>query len=364
MSADVVVIGTAVLVVIPCAVLGTLLVLRQMAMLGDAISHAVLPGIVLAFFLSESLGPVTSVIGALVFGLLTAAGVEALKNSGRVSEDSAIGVVYTALFAVGVLLVSRFAGDVHLDLRHVLYGVIELSPLTDLTVGGTDLGPLTWWVLGTIALLVTGLVALLYKELKIATFDAGLAAAVGLSPVLVHHLLMGAVSVTVVGAFDSVGAILVVAFLIAPAAAAYLLTERLSHMMALAVGLGVVAAVSGYAVAAALDVSVSGAMASMTGVLFVLTLLLSPSRGLLAGALRRRRNERRFAGALLLSRVAELGPSAADTDIADSLGWDEGRVAAALRDALRQGLALRSADGAVAVTAAGREVARSARPVA
>jgi manganese/zinc/iron transport system permease protein len=135
MSADLVIVLTAVLVAIPCALLGTLLVLRQMSMMGDAISHAVLPGIVIAFFISESLGALTSLIGAGVFGLLTAVLVEALRNTGRVKEDSSIGIVFTALFALGVFLVSKFAREVHLDLNHVLYGEIAFAPLNSLLVG-------------------------------------------------------------------------------------------------------------------------------------------------------------------------------------------------------------------------------------
>lgn len=360
MDPDLVVIVTAILVVVPCALLGTLLVLRQMSMLGDAVSHAVLPGIVIAFFLSESLGPITSLLGAGVFGLLTAALVEALKNTGRVKEDSAIGVVFTALFALGVLLISRYAGDVHLDLKHVLYGVIELSPLNRLIVGGVDLGPRSFWAMGIVTVVVTAFVGLLYKELKIATFDAGLAAAIGLSPVLVHYLLMGAVSITVVGAFDSVGAILVIAFLTAPAASAYLLTERLSRMMALAVALGTVAVVSGYYLAASFDVSVSGTMAAMTGAIFVLTLLLSPTHGLIAATLRRRRNADDFTRTLFISRLAALGSRAADADVAGALGWDDGRAAAALHGALREGFVLRPANGEVVLTDKGRQAAREA----
>ncbi|MGI8649397.1 MAG: metal ABC transporter permease [Rubrobacter sp.] len=354
MSADFIVIVTALLVVIPCAMLGTFLVLRQMSMMGDAISHAVLPGIVLAFFLSESLGAVTSVIGAAAFGILTAVLVEALRNTGRVKEDSSIGIVFTALFALGVFLISRFAGSVHLDLKHVLYGEIAFSPLNPLVLGGVNLGPRSFWTLGVVTLIVVAFVLLLYKELKISTFDAGLAAAVGFSPVLVHYLLMGVVSMTVVGAFDSVGAILVVAFLIAPAATAYLLTERLSRMMALAVAVGAASAVSGYYIAYALDVSVSGMMAAMCGMLFVLALLFSPSHGLVAGVMRRRRNREVFALGLLVSRVGE---RTTEDDLNHDLGWEPERVSKILEGANRNGLLLRQPSGEVSLTVRGREYA-------
>ncbi|MBA3951621.1 MAG: metal ABC transporter permease [Rubrobacter sp.] len=357
MSPDLVIVITAVLVAVPCALLGTFLVLRQMAMMGDAISHAVLPGIVVAFFLSESLGPVTSLVGAGAFGLLTAVLVEALKNTGKVKEDSSIGVVFTALFALGVFLISKFASDVHLDLQHVLFGEIAFSPLNLLTIGSVNLGPRSFWTLGIVTAVAVLLVLLLYKELKIATFDPGLAAAAGLSPALVHYLLMGAVSVTTVGAFDSVGAVLVVAFLIAPPATAYLLTDGLARMLALSVALGVGSAISGYYLASLLDVAIAGMMAVMAGVLFVMGLLLSPSRGLVANLLRRRRNRRHFARGLLLARLESLGNRASEEELSRRLSWDGGAVVRTLEDAMRDGLVLRPAAGEVALTRRGREAA-------
>ena len=357
MSADLVIVLTAVLVAVPCALLGTLLVLRQMAMMGDAISHAVLPGIVLAFFVSESLGSLTSLIGAGVFGLLTAVLVEALRNTGRVKEDSSIGIVFTALFALGVFLVSKFARDVHLDLNHVLYGEIAFAPLNALIVGGQDLGPRSLWTLGIVTALAVGMVLLLYKELKIATFDPGLAAAVGLSPVFVHYLLMGAVSVTTVGAFDSVGAILVVAFLIVPPATAYLLTERLWTMMSLAVLLGASSACVGYYLAAVFDVAIAGMMAMVAGGFFVLALLISPSRGLVADLLRQRRNRRYFSRDLLLAGLERLGGHATKRDLARLLDWDDGDVSEALQNASRAGLVQRSGAEEIALTDEGQDTA-------
>ncbi len=357
MSADLIIVLTAVLVAAPCALLGTLLVLRQMAMMGDAISHAVLPGIVLAFFISESLGSLTSLIGAGVFGLLTAVLVEALRNTGRVKEDSSIGIVFTALFALGVFLVSKFARDVHLDLNHVLYGEIAFAPLNSLLVRGVDLGPRSLWAMGIVTALAVGMVLLLYKELKIATFDPGLAAAVGLSPVLVHYLLMGAVSVTTVGAFDSVGAIVVVAFLIVPPATAYLLTERLSHMMALAVLLGAGSAIAGYYLAAIFDVAIAGMMAVVAGGFFILTLLLSPSRGLIANLRRRRRNRRSFARDLLVTKLEEMGSRATEEELVHHLNWDHNDVSEALRNASRCGFVQRLEAGTVALTDEGQDTA-------
>ena len=321
MSVHLTILVTAALVVVPCALLGTFLVLRQMTMLGDAISHAALPGIVLAFFLTGSLGSLAAAGGAAVLGLITVGAVEALQRSGRVRADASIGIVFTSLFALGVLLIARYGGNVHLDLEHVLYGEIAFTPLQLLVIGDTVLGPRSWWTMGLVTLIVVAFVLLLFKELTAATFDPALAALLGLSPVLVHYLLTVVLSVTVVGAFDSVGAILVVAFLAGPPATAYLLTDGLRRMMALAVALGLLAAVAGYALAVLLDVSIAGMMATTVGAIFVLALLGSPSQGLVAGALRRRRQHHRLRLALVAHARAELGGNPSDAAIAARLHW-------------------------------------------
>ncbi len=321
MSVDVVIVVTALLVVVPCALLGCFLVLRQNVMVADAISHAALPGIVLAFFLTGSLGPLTAVAGAAVFGLLTVVLVDVLQRSGRVRADAAIGIVFTGLFALGVLLIARYAGNVHLDLEHVLYGEIAFSPLTTLTVGGVDLGPRSWWTMGIVTVVVVCFVRLLYKELKVTSFDPALAAVLGISPLLVHQLLMALVSVTVVGAFDSVGAILVVAFLAGPPATAYLLTDRLPAMLAAALAVGAASALGGYAIAVVADLSIAGMMASVVGVLFCLALLLGPRRGLLAAALAARRRRLRLQQRLVAHARRSLGPTATAEQVAERLSW-------------------------------------------
>ena len=321
MSVDVVVLVTALLVVVPCALLGTFLVLRQTVMVGDAISHAALPGIVLAFFLTGSLGPLAAVAGAAVLGLVTVVLVDALTRTGRVRSDAAIGIVFTGLFALGVLLIARYGGNVHLDLEHVLFGEIAFAPLTTLTLGGMDLGPRAWWTTGLVAVVVVIFVALLYKELKVTTFDPALAAAVGLSPVLVHQLLMALVSVTVVGAFDAVGAILVVALLAGPPATAYLLTERLPAMLAAALGVGAVAAIGGYTLAVVTDLSIAGMIASVCGVLFVLALVLGPRHGLLATALTARRRRWELRRRLVAHAARSLGGRPTTAQLAARLDW-------------------------------------------
>lgn len=318
-----------------CALVGSFLVLRKLALLGDAISHAVLPGIVLAFLLTGSRSPLPMVIGAAALGLVTVFLVELGNRSRRLQEDASIGVVFPALFSIGVILISRYAGQVDLDLDCVLYGEIAYAPWDLLEIGGHTLGPRALWINGVILLVDLVFVLLFYKELKLTTFDAGLAAALGFSPILMHYLLMSALSVTIVGAFDSVGAILVVAMLVVPPSTAYLLTEKLSRMIALAVTFGVASALLGYALARAIDSSIAGAMATVSGALFAIVFLVSPKHGLLAKLIRHRSLSRGMAEQLLLLHLGHGGQGRSLAGVAMRFGWSEkelARVAARLAD--------------------------------
>lgn len=279
---------TGILTAASCGLLGSFLVLRRMSMLGDAISHAVLPGIAIAFLLSGSRHPIPMLLGAGALGLLAAFCTETLHRIGRLQQDASIGVTFTWLFAVGVILISMYAGQVDLDQECVLYGEIAYVPWDLWLVDGQSWGPRAVWILGIVFVINLLFVGSCYKELKLTTFDPDLATSLGISPRLFHYLLMTAVSLTTVASFESVGAILVVAMLIAPAAAAYLLTDRLAVMLPLAMGLGAVAAVGGYGLATALDASIAGAMATIAGALFALAFLFSPRYGTVIRRLRHR----------------------------------------------------------------------------
>lgn len=272
---------TGALVASACSLVGCFLVLRRLAMLGDAISHAILPGIVIAFLISSSRTSPTLFLGAVLLGLLTSFIVQALSQGG-VYGDAAIGVTFTSLFAVGVVLVSLFAGHVDLDLDCVLYGEIAYTPFDTLSWAGLSLGPRPVWVTGGLLLLNLAVVSLFYKEFKICAFDPQMAAAVGINVTAMHYLLMGLVSVTTVGAFESVGAILVVAMLIVPAATGYLLADRLEWMLALSVAVGIASALLGYLMARWLDCSIAGAMATVSGLLFLLAFLFAPRHGVIS----------------------------------------------------------------------------------
>lgn len=272
----------AAIVAVACAIPGVFLVLRKMALISDAISHSILPGIVVGFLITHDLNSPWLILLATITGIITVVLVEAIQKTGLVKEDTAIGLVFPALFSIGVILIAKNANDVHLDVDAVLLGELAFAPFDRLLVGGVDIGPKSLWVMGSILLLTIGLLVAFFKELKVSTFDAGLSSALGFSPVIMHYGLMSISSITVVGAFDAVGAVLVVALMIAPAATAYLLTSDLKKMLLLSVFFGVTAAIAGYWVAHFLDASISGSMTTVLGLVFLGVYLFAPNKGIIA----------------------------------------------------------------------------------
>jgi manganese/zinc/iron transport system permease protein len=354
----------ATVVAVACALPGVFLVLRRMALMSDAISHSILLGIVLAFFWVRDLAHPLLVVGAAATGVLTVALVEALHNTRRVKEDAAIALVFPALFSLAVLLIARHAGSVHLDVDAVLLGEIAFAPFNRLEVGGVDLGPRGLWLMGGILVLNAAALLLFYKELKVSTFDAGLAAALGFSPALVHYGFMSLVSVTAVGAFEAVGSILVVALMIAPPAAAWLLTDRLPVMIGLSALVGAASALSGYWLARVLDASIAGSMAAMAGAAFLLALLFAPDRGVVAGMRRRARQRLDFARLMLTIHLLnhEDGPQAEVENrvghLQEHLRWSPDFAGRVVRRAEREGLIVRGSGGFLRLTPLGREAAR------
>jgi len=270
---------TGALVAVTCGLLGCFLVLRRMSMVGDAISHAVLPGIVIAFLLSGTRDTFPMLIGAGATGLLSTFFIEYLHHRARLQTDAAIGVVFTFLFAIGIILISAFAGEIDLDQDCVLYGEIAYVPIDLLvTANGTILGPRPVYIMSTVFLIVLAFIIFGFKALKITSFDPEFASAIGISTTLWHYLLMAAVSLTTVSAFESVGAILVIAFLIGPPATAFLITEGLKRMLMITSLLGVLIAFLGYWLAFWLNASIAGCMAVVTGICFASALIIQQTR--------------------------------------------------------------------------------------
>jgi len=287
MSYDGWILLTASLVGLACGLVGALLILRRMAMMADAISHSVLLGIVIAYLATRELAGAHMLIGAAAAGLLTAVLVQWLHARG-VQQEASIGIVFTTLFAIGVVLIATQVGNAHLDVQHALMGEITFIPWETTRVPWLGEIPEAVLTLLIVLLVVGGLIAAFYKEWKITSFDPALAAALGIPVAFLHYLFMTMISVTAVAAFDAVGAIMVIAMLITPAAAAYLWTDRLSVMLLLSGLFGVLSAFAGYGAAWLLDTSISGSMAFATGVLFLFSFLFSSRHGLAARRLRAR----------------------------------------------------------------------------
>jgi manganese/zinc/iron transport system permease protein len=337
-----------------------------MALMSDAISHTVLLGIVLAFFVVGDITSPLLLLAAALTGVLTVSLVEALRRTRLVAADASIGLVFPALFSVAVILISRYAGNVHLDTDAVLLGELAFAPFRRLVVGGRDLGPRTLWVMGAILLLNVGFVWAFYKELKLSTFDASLAAALGFSPALLHYGFMSLVSVTAVGAFDAVGSVLVVALMVAPPAAAYLLTDRLRWMIVLSVVLAALSALGGFWAAWLADASIAGAMATAAGVCFVLAFLLAPDRGVVARARRRARQRLEFARLMLaIHLLHHEGEAAAEEEsreghLHDHLRWTPAFARRIVRLAQQDDWVRREDGDRLRLTPTGREMARRA----
>lgn len=265
------VVVTGLLVGITCGIAGVFLILRKMSMIADAISHTVLFGIVMAYIITQSLNGFWMLIGAAVAGILTAYLVQLLHSSG-IQEDAAIGVVFTSLFAAGVLLITLFASNVHLDVEHVLMGEIAFVPWDRWTVLGLAMPKAVWMLLLVLIINIVFLL-LFFKEMKLATFDPVYAATIGIPVAFLHYGFMTSISFTTVAAFDSVGAILVVAMLIGPAATSYLISQTIKQMFMYSMLFGAAASVIGYYLAKLWDTSIAGMMATTVGLLFIITLI-------------------------------------------------------------------------------------------
>lgn len=294
---------TAIFATLACAIPGVFLVLRRVALMSDAISHAILLGIVIAFFMVKNLYSPVLLLAAVATGIITVALTEIIIKTNRLKKDAAIGLIFPAFFSIAIILIHQFADKIHLDMDAVILGELAFVPFNRITLSGVDMGPMGLWMMGGMFLLNLVFVFIFYKELKIATFDEALSSILGFSPLIIHYLLMSLVSITAVSAFEVVGSILVVALMITPPATAYLITHSLKYMLILSGVIGAVSAVLGYGVAALLDVSIAGSMATMTGLLFLLTLFLSPSQGLFIRYLKSKDQRLDFASKMLLVQL-------------------------------------------------------------
>ena len=288
-SVDTWIVVVGMLSALASALPGCFLVLRKMSMMGDAISHAVLPGLAIAFLVTGARASFTMFIGAAIVGVLTAVFTQWVSKFGNVDRGAAMGIVFTTLFAIGLLLIVQAADHVDLDAGCVLYGAIEYTPLD--TIGGI---PRAAIVTGSVFLVNLAIVIALFKELRLSAFDPALADTVGISSRFMHYLLMTMVAVTTVAAFEAVGSIIVIAMLVVPPATALLLTRRMVPVIVIACGVALLAAPLGHIAALTVpqmmgfeSTTTSGMMAVASGFLFTLAWVFSPEDGLLIRAKRR-----------------------------------------------------------------------------
>lgn len=362
---DITIIAICALVALCCALIGPFLILRRVALMSDAISHSIILGVIVGFLVFKTSSSLPLVLSSAAVGVLTVWLTELILKTGLVKEDASIGLVFPALFSIGVILITQFASDVHLDVDTVLVGEVILAPFDTVRIGGLSIARSL--VTMVVILMACALfVGLFYKELKISTFDAALAAALGFMPGLLHYGLMTLLSVLAVGALDAVGAVLLVGFTVIPGAISYLLTDRLSRMILYSALIGVAASILGYGLSYLLNASVSGCIVVVLGLAFVVTLIFAPERGLLAGVLRRRRQRWEFAAQLLTVHLLthEGTPDEAnETSIPtlhDHLNWERAFADEVVARADQRGWIRRLGDQ-LRLTDHGRDTARAIR---
>lgn len=258
----------AVVTGLACALPGVFIVLRKNSMLVDAISHAVLPGIVLGYFFTQDLRSPLLAAGAALAGLVVVLGSEYLQRTGLIAGDAPQGLVFPALFSIGVIMISLEFQNIHLDTHAVLVGDLNLAAVESLLVGGVSIGPRYLYVmLGVLALNLVFL-AVFYRQLKLSTFDPQFAASIGMRVRLLGTAFMFLVAFTITAAFNAAGAILVLALMIVPGATAYLLSARLPVVLGLTAGIAVLGSLTGFWIAYALDAATSAGMAVVYGLIF------------------------------------------------------------------------------------------------
>jgi len=275
---DFYIILTACLVAINCAIMGSFLVMRKMVMIGDAISHAVLPGIFFAYIISGSTSSLPILIGAASSGILATIIIEWFTQKARLQSDASIGVSYTLLFAIGIILISKFGANADIDQQCVLYGELEYVSLWLEPIIGDFYLPRQTLILGVVCIIIVLAVTWGYKGLFITTFDPNFSISTGIAVGFWHYFLMSGVSLTTVVSFESVGAILVITFLSGPPAIAYLLTGNFKKMLVLACAFGILCSIVGYYLAKLLDVSVAGAISAVIGAIFTIVFLITSSQ--------------------------------------------------------------------------------------
>ena len=349
-----------------CAVLGVFLVLRRLSMVSDAISHSVLLGIVIGYFVTKDIGSVLLIIGASLFGVLTTVCIELLIKSKRVTEDASVGIIFPLFFSIAVILITRYARNVHLDTEVVLIGEIILAPLHRINFLGISL-PKALVQMSLVLLINAAFIAVFYRKLKISSFDPVYAGVAGIAGTGLYYVFMALVSFTAVSAFESVGAILAIAFFISPAASAYLISKDLKITIFLAAVYAVVNSCIGYFLAVKFNVSMSGMCAVVSGLTFMITIAVYPG-GIITKMIRYIKNKNRFSRELLILHIdnhtgkknalGELGYST----IREHIAWSDRKLKNVLDKLIKKGYVYRAKErGVYSLTETGKKLSDDIR---
>ena len=349
-----------------CAVLGVFLVLRRLSMVSDAISHSVLLGIVIGYFVTKDIGSVLLIIGASLFGVLTTVCIELLIKSKRVTEDASVGIIFPLFFSIAVILITRYARNVHLDTEMVLIGEIILAPLHRINFLGLSL-PKALGQMVFVLLINTVFIAVFFRKLKISSFDPVYAGVAGIAGAGLYYVFMALVSFTAVSAFESVGAILTISFFISPAASAYLISKDLKITILLAAIYAVVNSCIGYFLAVKFNVSMSGMCALVSGLTFMITIAVYPG-GIITKMIRYIKNKNRFSRELLILHIdnhtgkknalGELGYST----IREHIAWSDRKLKYVLDKLIKKGYVYRAKErGVYSLTETGKKLSDDIR---
>lgn len=321
---------------------GVFLVLQNNALMSDAISHAILPGIVIMFLLIKNLNSPLLLVGAALAGLFSVLLTQLLIQSKRTKKDAAIGLVFPLFFSIGVVLISLYARNVHIDADMVLLGELAFAPFNRCVLFGYDLGPMAFWALGIIGLITIAIIALFFKTFVLVSFDQEYARVIGFSSSLLFYLLMTITSIVAVGAFDIVGSMVTIALMIVPPATALLLCYRVYPLVLTSLSIACFSCLSGYVIAHLSDISIAGSIAVANGVLFMIIFIVAPQRGLLAYLHQRKIQKNRWAHAIVRSALSDKTLSI--DMVAKNLNWPLSYTHTIITEIQNNGELIRSGD--------------------
>lgn len=334
-------------------------------MMIDAISHTVLLGIVLAYMVTKDLSSPLLTLGATIIGVMTVFFIELLVKTKRTSEDAATGAVFPFLFSLAVIIITTKFRSTHLD-SHAISGNLEFAAFEQLTLFGVNVGSKTLFTNTLVLLLLVGILGLLYKELKLSTFDEALAKTLGFMPGVLHYLLMTLVSLTAVSSFEAVGSILVIAMMIGPAVTSLLMTKDLKTALFTSATIAVFNASFGYFISMVFlkgHVNIAATIATVTFLTFLVVWILEPKKGLITSILRKQRQKKEFELLALMMHVATHQGTEEQTEelnvdqIIQELNWSQNQYDKRVKEGKKLGY-LRERKSIIELTSKGKEAYR------